>query len=182
MKKLITLFVLLGMAVSAQAGAVNWICSGAVESPDSKGDYNGSKVEGVVAYLFNVADISLSEVVTAIEDGQFSTVVGDALESRYTVLGNITAGNVQGGALTYPNSSHQEFFMVVFNTDDYTTATWYTTGEKDGNMAAGGQTLTLNFNAAAMAGSWSVIPIPEPATMALLGIGVVALGLRRRRK
>jgi len=25
-------------------------------------------------------------------------------------------------------------------------------------------------------------PIPEPATMALVGIGIVAFGLRRRRK
>ena len=29
--------------------------------------------------------------------------------------------------------------------------------------------------------TWTFVPVPEPATLALVGIGVVAIGLRRRR-
>ena len=82
----------------------------------------------------------------------------------------------------------EDFYMDVFSNgaaiDDTFLGTFWTTDANDTTITS--DTFTWDSGVGGLyekGGNWKpVVPIPEPATMALVGIGIVAFGLRRRRK
>jgi len=167
MKKLLVVMMALSFAISAQAGAVVWSTTDDFLDP-----YGNYLVEGDKTYF--------ASIFFFLADGETPFSAGGMLtcdEVQYERnLGGATA-NTFGVVVDY--TYH---FIVVGPTFTHTDGNqyyWeYNTGIQEFTTNPSNLTTLVSVNK----GSWDMVPIPEPATMALVGIGIVALGLRRRRK
>jgi len=180
-------------AFSAQAVMINWGCS-YLDAPDlSELGVTYTKVlQGQTAthyeYLWT-ANSSSDLLTEAMGKGTTATITiteGTSGQPAFSVSSSFAFWDVEGVLAGTFNPSQvpgstQGFLatVTVFFTDedgDVWTATasnsFNTTGAGFPNVSFSGATWTKT----------TFEPIPEPATMALLGIGIVAVGLRRRRK
>jgi len=182
MKKLLTTLAVALVAASTHAGAINWSLdfSEMPPTPGAYGNTNPNPYYGYVAYL-----------VTADQLAALTNSEGLLLEEGWgapgSTLASLTVTKKGGGAIDVGEWINTSFdvYTILFSTAGAVVA------GTTGYSISGPVTLVFgpsgnpeaNFEYGtfpAWETNWE--PIPEPATMALLGIGIVAVGLRRRRK
>ena len=183
MKKIISILTVIGAINTVNAAAVGWT-SGSMLLPDGE-----SYATGVKAYLFDASVVSASVLEASILDGTFLTG-GNAVKAlkEVTTTGTATVGSAVSSFEKVPPYGEVAvtLYMVVFDTNSFDTADWYKISSPITQTLVDGFTTTFPFGATIPSPgtpinniAWQ--QIPEPATMALLGIGVVAFGLRRRK-
>lgn len=169
MKKMILSAVFsLGFAVAASAASVTWSANG-LTGPDKV-----TTLSGAVAYLF-VGAQDTSALVDAITGGTF-TGTGALYSKQTTPTGVIAQANLGAWAnedVTYysvwfdgPTIADSSFFRISYDvTLTFTTA----------NLV-----LLFNESNGRLPADWTAVP--EPTSMALLALGVAAIGLRRKTR
>lgn len=174
MKKMLTFIAVAVLATaSIHAASVTWQATGLK-------DDKGVALNGAVAYLFNTADVSISDVKSALENKKFSSsMASKAIATKATNgTGAITLTKIGN----YSNET-VELFMIVFDKDAVSTSPNYMVS------STVSQTFTTtnksyNFNTALSSSSWAknaeYVPVPEPCTVALLALGLVAVGMKRK--
>jgi len=190
MKKIIFGAFALAFAFSAQAVVVSWTCSN-LYAPDLSVLGETIGVEGTTwtrVFLYEDSEYAYYQWTAVLGETQIKSDATVALTisegtSGVTPFSNtyynsaFDKSGILGGMTTddMPASTDGLFASIIVTYDDWTATTsvyFNTTG------ASGVAPLVLS-------GTWTkmeIVPIPEPATMALFGIGVMAFGLRRRRK
>jgi len=192
MKKVIIALSMLCLINSVNAASISWT-TGIIRLADGT-----TPALGCAVYLFDIATpynstdfASFSaELEAAIKGGTFLTGGYDALavlDGKTNPSGTAPEGalagksNIAMGEGPWASGQVKTLFMVVFDAGDYDSADKFqlTTGI---TKTLGSATQTFGFGTEGLLqpGNWE--GIPEPATMALVGVGIVALGLRRRRK
>jgi len=159
MKKLMIAMMAMGFAISTQAAIVSW-------TTGSLQNHLGATVGGSQSgYTMNVYFFQwVAGDWVAFEPG------GVTSSSTTNPLGAL-AGNAGTSTTGFENSVE---YKVRYTITGPASPEWFV----DETI-----TFTTKDNGAttvSMPAKWQ--QIPEPATMALLGIGIVAVGLRRRRK
>jgi len=196
MKKLaVAILAATAMAISSQAATIAWGSSGNVYFQTTKMSLNTA-----TAYLCVLSGSSWSgsDIANALADSS-STVAGTktsgSLGSISSSSGNliVTAGN-QIGSTGKNFTDGSTYFGVMFITTQGGTeyynmsapilANAANTGTGNGQYSTGLTTyymipaVTSGTPIGSVQGTWEAVP--EPCTMALFGIGIAVLGLRRK--
>ena len=166
MKKVMMFVAMAVCAVSVQAASVSW------------GNSGSPIVNNVGATMSSTDAAACNLIVQLINVTQGGTVIGNA------TINSMTPGSLQGANSNYvfgvdgtTGDLYKVMMYATFGGEDYymeiTNPAWTVKATDNGGID------TFGWAAGASAsGNW--VLIPEPTAMALLALGAVAFGLRRR--
>jgi len=185
MKKLILTVLACSFACAMQAASMTW-STGALKTAGINGAMTGTALFPGFVYCFLGADNSAAKIAAAGGANTWQNFV-TAQGSAGNELSNYTKATASNGIAYQSTASTQtftggtSFYLVIFDGSSAQSAGNYmVTTVMIKTLGSGGSQLYAfgTANGGYVPSVWS--PIPEPATLALMGIGLAVVGLRRK--
>ena len=171
MKKMMMLVGVLLVAGMAQAAAVSWN-TGRLYTPNADGSFGGEVNATTDQYL---ATVYFFVDNAGIAGEQIAGILGNTDNTTPAVTDALN-GTTSG----YDFAANTTYWAQVYITSLPASGTYYTmTSTLTSFTIPGTGNGSINFTSVgALPSQWTVVP--EPTSMALLALGVSAIGLRRR--
>ncbi len=172
MKKILTFLAIAVMAISVSASSVDWSYSGEITDKNNKSGVFSLSGNAWIIYMGSATDTSL---ITVDDSGNINY-------GSYTVEGNagIEYGMFNMGSFVSTVTANNGNYIMVGAYQD--SDGWYygLTGIKPVSGLVNDDTAITKVDFGSDTWSLSTKAVPEPTTVALLALGLAALGMKRK--
>lgn len=174
MKKLLTIAAAVMLGMVANAASVAWDNG----DGDLFGYATGSAADGYAVYFFDTTAMTIAAANSYLSSGDVTTLISAGQEGLAADV-----GWVEGEATGYSAGEAITAYLIAFNSDDATTATFaYISDTVDVTLPSSGMSGSAAFDlsSSATASNWTAVA-PEPTSGLLLLLGMAGLALKRKR-
>jgi len=178
MKKMMLAVVAMVMVSSVNAASVNWTTSSMSALTSFATMWQGQ----TVSFYLTTSGYDLSTIITGLQSNDKSVLSGQTLDGTANIGGAPTYRAAVTGTTTTFNPTDVAYgYAVVWNNGVAGSTLDFAISKVTASVAFGPSgNASLNLGGAVNFTTYDVVP--EPTSMALLALGVAAVGLRRRFK